>query len=55
MKTYYGDTVAAAQEELSNYTSKMEHHNSVLEHYSTLMDLLGQGKNFTVLIKLAEG
>lgn len=42
MKNYYGDTLAAAKEELGKYTDRLEHQTSVLEHYKNLMDLLGK-------------
>lgn len=44
--TYYGDTLAAAGEELSKFTSLMEHHVSVLDHYSNLMDIMGKSKDY---------
>ena len=46
MKHYYGDTLAAASEELSKYTGLMENHNMVLDHYSNLVNLLGKSKDF---------
>ena len=46
MMHYYGDTLAAASEELSKYTTLMEHQTSVLDHYKNIMDILGQGKDY---------
>jgi hypothetical protein len=46
MKGYYGETLAAAQEELSKYTDMMEHHSEVLEHYSNLLELIGASKDW---------
>jgi hypothetical protein len=46
MVHYYGDTLEAAREELGKYTSLMEHHVTVLDHYSNLIDLLGNPKDF---------
>ena len=43
---YYGDTLAAAQEELSVYTDMMDHHAGVLDHYKNLLDLFGQSKDY---------
>ena len=43
---YYGDTLAAAQEELSVYTDMMDHHNDTLDHYKNLLDLFGQSKDY---------
>jgi hypothetical protein len=30
---YYGETLAAAADELSKFTDMMDHHNEVLDHY----------------------
>ena len=46
MQSYYGDTLAAAQEELSKYTTLMDHHNSVLDHYKNLMELTGKSIDY---------
>lgn len=46
MMHYYGDTLAAASEELSKYTTLMEHQTSVLDHYKNIMDILGQSKDY---------
>lgn len=46
MKGYYGETLEAAQEELSKYTDMMEHHSEVLEHYSSLLELIGASKDW---------
>ena len=46
MKHYYGDTLAAASEELSKYTDLMDNHTAVLEHYGNLINLLGKSKDF---------
>jgi len=42
MTSYYGDTLAAAVDELTEYTDLMDRGISVLEHYSTMLKLLGQ-------------
>ena len=55
MKTYYSDTLAAANEELSKHTEKMERHVMVLDHYSTLMDLLGYSKDFEKMGTVLKG
>jgi hypothetical protein len=36
-----------AQEEISVYTDRMENLNGVLDHYSTLMDLLGKKQDYS--------
>ena len=43
---YYGDVLAAAGEELEKFTSLMDHHIEVLDHYANLLDLLGRSKDF---------
>ena len=46
MVEYYGETLEAAQEELSKYTDMMEHHTEVLDHYLSLLDLIGASKDW---------
>ena len=46
MVGYYGETLEAAQEELSKYTDMMEHHTEVLDHYLSLLDLIGASKDW---------
>jgi hypothetical protein len=46
MMHYYGDTLAAGAEELAKYTDKMAQHNAVLDHYASIMDILGKSKDF---------
>jgi hypothetical protein len=46
MMSYYADTLAAGQEELSKYTAQMDRHNAVLEHYSSILDIIGKSKDF---------
>lgn len=46
MMNYYGDTLAAAGEEIAKYTDQMEHQNSVLDHYKNIMDIMGKSNDF---------
>jgi hypothetical protein len=46
MLAYYGETLAAAGDELGKYTDLMEAHNDVLDHYSSLLELLGKSRDF---------
>ncbi len=55
MKNYYSDTLEAANEELSKYTSQMEHQTSVLEHYQSLLDLMGKSNDYKMMGKILEG
>jgi hypothetical protein len=52
---YYGNTLDAANEELSKYTDKMEHLTSVLDHYSSIMDLLGKKQDYATMGSILEG
>jgi hypothetical protein len=42
MEDYYSNTLSMAQDETSKYTDKMENLNSVLDHYSSILDLVGK-------------
>ena len=55
MMNYYGETLNKAQEELTEYTDKMDNMTSVLDHYRTLLDLTGQSQNFKVIGTVLEG
>lgn len=55
MKAYYGETLDAANEELSKYTEQMEHQTSVLEHYQTLLELMGKQNDYKMIGKVLQG
>ena len=55
MKAYYGETLDAANEELSKYTDQMEHQTSVLEHYQTLLELMGKQNDYKMIGKVLQG
>ena len=46
MISYYGDTLAAAGEELSKFTDLMDHHVGVLDHYASLLEIMGKSKDW---------
>jgi hypothetical protein len=46
MMHYYGDTLEMAQEEIDVITDSMEHQTSILEHYLTLIDLMGKSTDY---------
>jgi len=46
MQSYYGDTLAAANEEIEKYVSLMGNSANVLEHYKNLMELTGKSTNY---------
>jgi len=52
MANYYQDTVAAASEEIEKFTSVMQDSLSVLESYSSLLEVMGGPKNFERIGKL---
>jgi hypothetical protein len=55
MLNYYGDTLAAAGEELAKYTDRMEHQSSVLEHYSSIMEIMGKSKDYEKMGVILKG
>ena len=46
MVEYYGNTLDLAEEELSKYTDQMEHLTNVLDHYKSIMQLLGKETDY---------
>lgn len=46
MLEYYGNTLAMAGEELVKYTEKMEQLTSVLEHYQSLLSIMGKEQDY---------
>ena len=55
MMNYYSDTLAAANEEISKYTELMEHQASVLDHYLSLVTLLGKETDYEKIGVVLEG
>ena len=55
MMEYYSNTLAQAQEELSKYTSQMEHQTAVLEHFQSLITLMGKQNDYKMIGKVLEG
>jgi hypothetical protein len=50
---YYSNALAKASEEIAKYTDRMDAMNSTLEHYKTLLDLVGEssGKAMEEVLK----
>jgi hypothetical protein len=46
MQDYYGNTLSMAQEELGKHTERMDHLNSVLDHYQSLLSVIGKETDF---------
>lgn len=55
MMEYYGDTIAAAGEELAKFTDQMEHQSSVLEHYKAILELTGKETDYEAIGIVLEG
>ena len=55
MLEYYGNTLAAAGEEIGKYTEKMDNLNGVLDHYSSLLKLIGKEKNYDMMAEVLKG
>ncbi len=55
MLEYYGNTLDLAEDELSKYTDQMEHLTSVLDHYRSILSLLGRDTDYTKVLSVLEG
>ena len=55
MMEYYGETLAMASDEIAKYTDQMDHAASVLDHYSSIMSLLGKDKDYKAMEVILKG
>lgn len=55
MMHYYGDTLDMAAEEIAKYTDRMEHQTEVLDHYQSLMEIIGKSTNYKAMGIVLEG
>lgn len=55
MREYYGSTLEAAQAELAKYTDKIDNLNSVLDHYKSILGLLGREADYGVIGEILRG
>jgi hypothetical protein len=55
MQDYYGNTLSAAGEELDKYTERMAHLNSVLDHYQSLLGIIGQETDYKAMGIVLQG
>ena len=55
MMNYYSDTLSMVNEEIDKYSAKMEHQTSILEHYATMMDILGKSQDYKAMGAILEG
>ena len=55
MMNYYGETLSAAGEEIGKYTDRMDSLNSVLDHYQSLMTLIGKETDYKAIGIVLQG
>lgn len=55
MLEYYGNTIDLANDELSKYTDHIEHLTSVLDHYRSIITLLGKDKDYDKVLSVLNG
>lgn len=55
MMEYYSNTIDMANEELSKYSDQIEHQTSVLDHYNSLIGLMGKSNDYKMIGKVLEG
>jgi hypothetical protein len=55
MKEYYGNTLDKANEEISKYTDRMEHQTAVLEHYQSVMEIMGKSTDYKKMGTILKG
>lgn len=55
MIEYYGNTLSLAQEEINKYTEQLEHNISILDHYASLLELLGKSKDYDTIGTVLKG
>ena len=55
MLEYYGNTIDLANDELSKYIDHMEHLTSVLDHYRSIITLLGKDKDYDKVLSVLNG
>lgn len=55
MLEYYGNTIDLANDELSKYTDHMEHLTNVLDHYRSIITLLGKDKDYDKVLSVLNG
>ena len=55
MMEYYGNTLDMAAEEIAKYTDRMDHQTAVLDHYSSLLEIMGKSNDYKTMGKVLEG
>ena len=54
MMEYYGNTLDMAAEEIAKYTDRMDHQTAVLDHYSSLLEIMGKQNDYEIMGKTLE-
>ena len=54
MMDYYGNTLDMAADEIAKYTDRMDHQVSVLDHYSSLLEIMGKQNDYKTMHKTLE-
>ena len=55
MKEYYGETLEMARDELSKYTDQLEQQTAILEHYKSMMEILGKQMDYESMNIILQG
>ena len=55
MMNYYGDTLSMVGEEIAKYTDRMAHQTSILQHYQSIMELMGKSTDYKAMGTILEG
>lgn len=54
MMEYYGNTLNMAIDEVAKYADHMDHLNEILEHYQSLMDIMGKSADYKTIGAILE-
>jgi hypothetical protein len=52
---YYGETLIAAGEEIDKITDKLEKQTAMLEHYQSILDIMGETTDYEKMGVILEG
>lgn len=55
MVHYYEETLQKATEKLTTYTDQMEHLTSVMDHYRSILTLMGRDTDYDKVLEILEG
>lgn len=45
----YGEALSEAEDKISKFTNTLEHYNGIMEHFISLMDLIGEGHEYRTI------